>query len=206
MDKKSLHSLNKIKFQLNRYGIGMLSHKESFITLEDFIKIENTLMKIPREFIQIGDAGEKNSVDVARLITDVKKPKIVNQKYSKPVIEILKKRYLKFFKKILSKKKLFIRRAQVNFMKKNSFVGYHFDIDSNPDYLYAVILQLGCNFEGGEYVVYKKRSRKIIKPKYKSLIISDCKNPHSVWKVKSGERISFVFFLSDHFKLNRREY
>ena len=45
-------------------------------------------------------------------------------------------------------------------MKKNAFVGYHLDIDSNPDYLYAVVLQLGNKFTGGKYVVYKKIKKK----------------------------------------------
>ena len=198
-------NLNKIKSQIRNYGIGMLSGNESFIDNKDFKKIENNLKKIPKEFVLIGDAGEKNSVDVARLMTDKKAPKIVNQKHSKIVIDLLNKKYLKYFKKILVKKNLYIRRAQVNFMKKNSFVGYHYDIDSNPDYLFAVIIQLGSRFEGGEYVVYKNKRKKIIKPKYQSLIMSDCKIPHAVWKIKSGKRISFVFFLSNHFKKNRRK-
>ena len=45
-------------------------------------------------------------------------------------------------------------------MKKNSFVGFHLDTDSNPDYLYAVILQLGHKYKGGNYVVYKKKKKK----------------------------------------------
>ena len=36
-------------------------------------------------------------------------------------------------------------------------------------------------------------------------IISDCKIPHEVTKVSSGERISFVFFLSGNFSKNKRK-
>ena len=137
-------------------------------------------------------------------MTDIKEPIIVNKRYSKKVLTILEDSYLDIFKRIVNKKKLFIRRAQVNFMSKNRFFGYHLDIDSNPDYLYAVVLQLGSKFTGGDYVVYKNKKKNIFKPKYKSIIISDCKIPHEVSKVKSGKRVSFVFFLSSHKSKNKR--
>tara|TARA_B100001057_G_scaffold109589_1_gene107537 strand:- start:4730 stop:5332 length:603 start_codon:yes stop_codon:yes gene_type:complete len=195
----------KLKKDLKKFGTVMIKGNKNFISTQDFSIIEKNLKKIPKEFITIGDAGEKNSVNVSRLMTDIKMPKMVNKKYSKKVISILNKNYLNIFKKIVSRKNLFIRRAQVNFMKKNSFVGYHLDIDSNPDYLYAVILQLGNKFSGGNYVVYKKKSKKIFKADYRSVIISDCKIPHEVTKVKGGQRTSFVFFLSNHFKKNQRK-
>jgi len=195
----------KLKADLKKYGTVLIKGKDSFITKEDFKKIESSLHKIPKEYVQIGDAGEKNDVNVSRLMTDIKSPKIVNKKHSKIVLNILKKNYLKELKMIASSKILYIRRAQVNFMKQNSFVGYHLDIDSNPDYLYAVILQLGQKYTGGNYVVYKNKNKKIFKPDYKSIIISDCKIPHEVSKVTSGERTSFVFFLSRNFSRNRRK-
>ena len=195
----------KYNKELNKIGTILIDEKNSFIENKDFSEIEKNLRKIPKEFIKIGDAGEKNNVHVSRLIIDKKKPKIVNTKHSKKVLDILNKKYLRFFKKIVSKRKLYIRRAQVNFMKKNSFVGYHLVIDSNPDYLYAVILQLGSKFTGGEYIVYKKKEKNIFRPKYKSIIISDCKIPHEVSKIRSGQRISFVFFLSNHYLNNRRK-
>ena len=195
----------KIKKDLKDFGTVIIKGKENFVSIKDFNVIEKNLKKIPKEYISIGDAGEKNSVNVSRLMTDIKQPKIVNSKYSKKVLNILNKNYLNIFKKIVSKKTLYIRRAQVNFMKKNSFVGFHLDVDSNPDYLYAVILQLGNKFSGGNYVVYKKKSKKSFKADYRSVIISDCKIPHEVTKVTSGQRTSFVFFLSNHFKRNQRK-
>ena len=196
--------LLSIKKNLKKFGTVLIKGKENFISLKDFNKIEKILHKIPKEYVTVGDAGEKNNVNVSRLMTDIDKPRLVNKKLSKIVIDLLNKEYLPKFKNIVSKKKLFIRRAQVNFMKKNSFVGYHLDIDSNPDYLYAVILQLGHKYRGGSYVVYKNNSKKIFKPDYRSVIISDCKIPHKVSKVIDGQRTSFVFFLSSYFSKNKR--
>ena len=196
--------LNKYRKELKKIGTILIPETDSFINKDDFTKIEKILKKIPRELVRIGDAGEKNNVYVSRLMTDIKKPIVVNKKYSNMVLNILNEKYLGFFEKIVNRKKLYIRRAQVNNMSKNAFVGYHLDIDSNPDYLCAIVLQLGSEFTGGEYVVYKKKTKRIFRPKYKSIIISDCKIHHEVTKVRSGKRISFVFFLSENFSKNKR--
>ena len=66
--------------------------------------------------------------------------------------------YKKIFGEIISyEKELYIRRVQVNKMCQDSFIGYHLDVDSNPDYLAAVVIQIGAEFEGGDYVVYKNK-------------------------------------------------
>jgi predicted 2-oxoglutarate/Fe(II)-dependent dioxygenase YbiX len=92
-------------------------------------------------------------------------------------------------------------------MYKDSFIGYHLDVDSNPDYLAAVVIQIGEEFEGGDYVVYKNKEDKkpnVFKPFYQSMIISNCLRPHEVTKITSGERVSLVFFLCSHNSSNKR--
>ena len=73
---------------------------------------------------------------------------------------------------------------------KGLFVGYHLDIDSNPDYIFACVIQLGSNFKGGIYRVYNNNNKKKFydyPPTEGSLILSDCNYPHEVTKVKSGK-------------------
>jgi len=197
-------SLANYKKSLKKNGTILIDGSFNFFDLNDFNKIQELLSKLPKEFVTIGDAGEKNSVTVSRIMTDVNKPQVVNKRVSDKILSILKKGYLEKLKYLIGKKKLFIRRAQLNIMGKNSFVGYHLDTDSNPDYLYAVVLQLGANFKGGEYRVHKNDKFKDYLPNHKSLIISDCKLPHEVRKVKKGLRSSFVFFLSSHTNKNKR--
>ena len=174
----------------------------------DFSKLKNYCSNVEKEFIEIGDAGEKNHLLVGRFITDIKKPKIVKNKYSKKVISILKKKKLiNFIKKVLkTKKNIYLRRVQFNEIGKNCFVGYHLDIDSNPDYIAACVIQLGSKFKGGIYRVYQKKSKKFYDyaPSKGSLIISNCLYPHEVTKVKSGKRGSLVFFVSYKKGLNKR--
>ena len=105
---------------------------------------------------------KKNHLLVGRFITDIKKPEIVKNKYSKKVISNLKKRKIvSFIKKIIkTKKNLYLRRVQFNEISKNCFVGYHLDVDSNPEYVAACVIQLGSNFKGGLYRVYKNKKTK----------------------------------------------
>ena len=62
------------------------------ISNEDFLDLKKYCSKVEKEFIKIGDAGEKNHLLVGRFITDEKKPEVVKNKYSKKVISILKKK------------------------------------------------------------------------------------------------------------------
>ena len=59
---------------------------------DDFSKLKNYCVNVDKEFIKIGDAGEKNHLLVGRFITDIKKPEVVKNKYSKKLISILKKK------------------------------------------------------------------------------------------------------------------
>ena len=200
-----MKNLLKLKKELKKKGTVLISGDKSFINNKDFTKIETNLKKLPKEFISIGDAGEKNHVVVSRLMTDIKKPIMVNKRYSKIIIDILKRKYFQELKFLCNiKSNVYIRRAQLNIMRKNCFVGKHLDIDSNLDYLYAVIIQLGTKFSGGDYRVHKKNKFFDFKPRYKSIMISDCKIPHEVRAVRSGKRSSFVFFLSKQNKKNKR--
>jgi hypothetical protein len=176
---------------------------------KDFLNLKNYCDNVEKEFIKIGDAGEKNHLLVGRFITDIKKPEIVKNKYSKKVISILKKKkIISFIKKIIkTKKNLYLRRVQFNEISKNCFVGYHLDVDSNPEYVAACVIQLGSNFKGGLYRVYKNKKTKNFydyEPSKGSLIISNCLYPHEVTKVKSGKRRSLVFFVSFTKGINKR--
>jgi len=201
--------LDFLKNEYNEKGTVLFDLKNSFFDKFDFLTLEKASKNISYETILIGDAGEKNKVEVGRFMTDVNKPEIVNNDYSKEVLNILnKKHYKKKFAEIISyKKDLYIRRVQVNKMSINSFIGYHLDVDSNPDYIAAVVIQIGAKFTGGDYVVYRDKDDKkpnVFKPFYQSMIISNCKRPHEVTKILSGERISLVFFLCSHDGNNQR--
>lgn len=197
-----------LKNRYNKFGTIMFDLENSFFLDNDFKAVENLLTKLPYEYVSTGDAGEDNSVEVGRLMTDVDSPKVVNEDISKKALKILnKEEHLNFYKKILNRDELYLRRVQVNKMYPNSFVGYHLDIDSNPDYLAAVVIQFGKNFKGGDYIVYEDKKDKIglcYPPYYQSMIISNCNYPHEVTKIKKGTRISLVFFLCAHKNENLR--
>ncbi len=163
--------------------------------------------KVNKEFIEIGDAGESNNLLVGRFMTDVKKPEVVQNPFSKKVIDILsKKKMFDFIKNVCGKdKNLFLRRVQFNQIDKGNFVGYHLDTDSNPDYIAACVIQLGSDYTGGKYRVYQSNGKfNDFISGFGDLIISNCNYPHEVTKVESGNRKSLVFFVSDHEGKNKR--
>ena len=186
----------------------MFDLSNSFFIKDDFIKLEELIAKLPYEYVSTGDAGEDNSVEVGRLMTDIKNPKVVNESISKLALGILnQEEHLKFYKKLLNKNQIYLRRVQVNKMHEGSFVGYHLDIDSNPDYLAAVVLQFGKNFKGGDYIVYEDKKDDVglcYSPFYQSMIISNCNYPHEVTKIDNGTRVSLVYFLCAHKDENLR--
>jgi len=207
---KNFKHLEKFKKNYALNGTAYVEENFSPFNESEFSSISECCEKVDKEFVTVGDANEPNHVNVGRFMTDVEIPKIVNNLYSKKLIDILwsenVKSYIKFITNV--KEEIFIRRVQYNEIEENYFVGYHLDIDSNPDYLAACVLQLGEKFDGGLYRVYNKENNsKYIdyKPDYGSLIISDCNFPHEVTKVIDGKRGSLVFFVSTNPGLNRRK-
>jgi hypothetical protein len=187
-------------------GTIMLSEKNNIFSTDELKNLENLADQLDFEHIEIGDASELNYLEVGRLMTDIDAPKLVNSSISTKVIDIVSSmKKMEFYKFLLDKPNLYIRRMQYNVMGKGCFVGLHLDTDSNPDYLVAVVIQLGGNFKGGDYVVYggdiPPRS---FSPSRFSTIFSDCRYEHEVTKVKSGLRKSLVFFLSTDNGKNKR--
>ena len=100
-----------IKKNYKKRGTILVSedNKLNPINKKDFIELKNYCEKVKKEFIQIGDAGEKNHLMVGRFMTDVKKPEIVKNRYSKKVISILKKKkFLILLKQLLEQKRLYM--------------------------------------------------------------------------------------------------
>jgi hypothetical protein len=162
--------------------------------------------RVPYERIAIGDAGEENFTDVARFMVDMNEPTHVPSASNVRLMELLSSpRMMGIYQELTGLDGLCIRRCQVNVLHDGGFVGLHLDTDSNPDYQHPVILQMGSEYSGGDYVVHPPNTEpKVYRlPRY-SMLISSCWLPHEVTKVTSGERKSLVFFLSQYAGPNRR--
>ena len=195
------------KLSYNKNGTIMLDQEDNIFAEDELHKLEQLADKLPFEHIEIGDADEPNFLEVGRLISDIDEPKLLNDLISNQVIDIVASdERMKFYKFLLDKPELYIRRMQYNVMGEGCFVGLHLDTDSNPDYIVAVVVQLGGEFKGGEYVVYGGNipPRSFSPPRF-SVIFSDCRYEHEVTKIKSGLRKSLVFFLSTNNGKNTRE-
>lgn len=185
-----------------------------FLELGDINYIESALKEFPLEHILIGDAGETNNCKVGRLVEDhpSKNPEVVNLGRSEPILSLFQSpKAREFYSEYVSGdyRDQVIRRCQFNLLEAGAFVGRHLDIDSNPDYQIASVLQLGSSFEGGEFVVYESyhstfTDAQIVRPAFGSLTISFCNHEHEVMPVVSGVRTSLVAFISTYSGANRR--
>ena len=202
---ENIYKEEKSNYLLN--GTIMLEEKNNIFSESELQNLQQFADQLPFEHIEIGDANEPNFLEVGRLITDIDKPRLVNDLISKQVIDIVgSDERMEFYKFLLDKPDLHIRRMQYNVMGEGCFVGLHLDTDSNPDYLVAVVVQLGGDFKGGEYVVYGGGipPRSFSPPRF-SVIFSDCRYEHEVTKIKTGLRKSLVFFLSTNDGKNARK-
>lgn len=202
-------AIDKMTLALAHDGVVVIDTELEFLTSEEWEELEELGLRsgLSYETVLIGDAGEPNKVEVGRLMTDVDRPRVVNEEVSENILKLLKgpRRLAMLQKLVQSDAPMQMRRAQINLMHSGSFVGVHLDKDSNPDYEISVVLQLGRSFEGGDFVVHRPDGgRTTISPDYQSVTVSRCDYPHEVCTVESGVRASLVFFVSSHDGDNRR--
>ena len=74
-----MHNVENLKKRYDKHGTIMFDLERSFFSDDDFKNLEELFTKLPYEYVSTGDAGEDNSVEVGRLMTDIKNPKVVNE-------------------------------------------------------------------------------------------------------------------------------
>jgi hypothetical protein len=199
-------NISEKKKEFDSYGATVFGKDEFLFSDIDWQKIYNIIedQQLPMESIEIGDVGEPNRVEVARFVTDVEKPKVVNHQFSEPLLDIIYSDQIKkFFEKFFGLEELFLRRCQLNIIGKNGFIGKHLDCDSNPDYLSAIIMHFDDGFDGGEFYYYPNNNAELIECQRNCIIVSSCLIEHEVKKVLDGRRRTLVFFLSEEPGKNR---
>lgn len=193
---------------LGETGIAYIREADGFFCREEWAEIEAIVQSplLPHERVVIGDAGERNDVRVGRFVTDVDRPERVNEPLASRLLEILHSpAKARFYRQLLGTEVVTVRRAQVNTMSDGNYIGYHLDTDSNPDYGYSIVLQLGREYAGGEFVAYAgQRPIFAAAPEHRSALITRSDIPHEVKAVRAGQRISLVYFISASAADNRR--
>src|SRR5215207_5877604 len=106
--------------KLVNYGTILLKLGEHPLTEAELDRLNqlSDVSHVPYEHVRIGDAGEENFVDVARFMTDVEQPSLVNEKAANEVLAILgSPKMTQFYDQIVGTN-LVIRRCQVNLLQK----------------------------------------------------------------------------------------
>jgi 2OG-Fe(II) oxygenase superfamily len=193
---------------LHESGSVYLPEESGFFTREEWEEIERIAgsPELPWEKVLVGDADEPNDVRVARFMTDIDRPRLVNVGLAQRLVPILSSdKVVSYCTAMLGANELVIRRAQINRMGKGSFIGLHLDQDSNPDYEISIVLQLGERYEGGAFVVHRDADdHRTYLTQYRSVLISRCDLRNEVRPVLGGERTTLVFFFSRDAGENQR--
>jgi hypothetical protein len=157
------------------------------------------------EFVKLGDTGDTHRLFVGRFIIDKDHPQKVNSHADDVVGIVGSPKMMAYFEALIGVPALAIRRCQVNRIRPGGYVGPHVDRDANPDYLAAVVFQLGDNFEGGDYVVHHPRGGMMrYRVPHHVMLVSQCDLLHEVAEVTRGERKTLVAFLAQYRGANRR--
>lgn len=203
-----LPSSPSLRETLAREGTVALNEGENLFSASEWRRLDQLTSResVPYERITIGDADERNCVEVGRFMTDIQEPVQVNRQASDELLSIVgSPKMMRFYEEVLGIEGLCIRRCQVNVCAEGSFVGTHLDTDSNPDYLSPVVLQFSGDYAGGDYVVHHSElGPQRYRLERNAMLISRCDIPHEVTPVTHGVRKSLVFFLSRHAGKNRR--
>jgi predicted 2-oxoglutarate/Fe(II)-dependent dioxygenase YbiX len=195
--------------RLKESGSLYLAEDTHFFTDAEWAEIERIASSpaLPWEKVLIGDADEPNDVSVARFMTDIDAPRVVNEALSEQILPILNSEKVNAYcREAVGARELFLRRVQINRMGEGSFIGLHLDQDSNPDYEISVVLQLGSDYEGGEFFVHlNDADHRHYLTSYRSVLISRCELRHEVRRVLGGTRTTLVFFYSRWHGANQRK-
>ncbi|UGY00621.1 2OG-Fe(II) oxygenase [Bradyrhizobium quebecense] len=201
-------ALTKYRIELLVKGTVLIAPQTLF-TDDDLARVDQLQTEIPEEEVREGDAGDSHSVFVKRVRVDLpgRPPSNAHGTAPAQIIELLERRHRRLtLKKILGGwSDYVIRRCQIHRMPTGSFVGIHLDAESDPDFEYAVIVQLTREFEGGEFVIYPSAYEQyVFRPPFGSVLVTTCRNRHEVKPVHAGERRSLVYFCSKRSGANRR--
>ncbi|MDA9453827.1 hypothetical protein XI00_06055 [Bradyrhizobium sp. CCBAU 21359] len=204
----SEEALTKYRIELLVKGTVVIGPQILF-TEDDLSKIDQLQAEISEEEVRQGDAGDSHNVLVKRVRVDPpgRAPSDVSGAAPRQIMELLERKDRSFaVRKILgATSDHVIRRCQMHRMPPGSFVGIHLDSASDPDFEYAVIVQLARDFEGGEFVVYPSGyEHQVFRPPFGAVLVTTCKLRHEVKPVLSGERRSLVYFCSKRSGANRR--
>jgi hypothetical protein len=203
-----MESLATYAAELRTAGTVVLPPGTMFST-EEIELIDALQSGLPEETVSSGD-DDANKIFIRRVVTDRvgERPTRVNQPIADKMLALLddERRRIGFAELLGSSERRVIRRCQLHRMRAGSYLGAHVDIESDPNNEFAVTVQLGKGFTGGEFVVYPERGgEQVFAAGYATVLVTTCRFRHEVRPVLANERLSLTYFYSRHDGVNERD-
>lgn len=179
---------------LDQEGTVMIPKEALPFSAEDWKIIEDAFSTQIFENVGQGDTYELASVKALR----IKKPGDAKI-YAPDVWAVLKKNnFPEFLKEELQMPVMCLDRLQLHHYQTGDFLGWHVDKESCDQYVYALLIHINDDYEGGVFCV-KDQDGTI--HKYKgptgSLVITKCDLCHQVEPITAGDRKVIAGFIAD---------
>ena len=75
---KNMENFSAYKKNYLEKGTAYIKFEENIFTEEEILELQRICFAVPKEHVEIGDAGERNYLKVGRLMTDTENPMVVN--------------------------------------------------------------------------------------------------------------------------------
>ena len=150
-----------------------------------------------------GDANESHSVWVSRYYNDVVSPTALDVNSEAVRAIVMSDKMRRFYSRFTGTEELCLRRCQANRLCEGDYIGEHCDQDSSPDYFATVVFHFDSAYEGGYFETVRQDGPSLqVRPRAHSALVNNCRVPHRVTPVTSGQRLTLACFLSLSFAPN----
>lgn len=120
---------------------------------------------------------------------------VIGSEYTKIILQLIADSNLMTQINNLAQQNLRILRMQLNVMNEGGFVGLHIDYDSDPAYVFSVMIQVGSEYSGGNFIIYNEDGKsKVIQRTNRSIMVMSSLSPHKVEHIQKGFRYTVCLF------------
>jgi predicted 2-oxoglutarate/Fe(II)-dependent dioxygenase YbiX len=120
---------------------------------------------------------------------------VVDSEYTKIILQLIADSNLMVQISKLAQQNLRILRMQLNIMREGGFVDRHIDYDRDPAYVSSVMIQVGSEYSGGNFIIYNEDGKsKVIHRTNRSIMVMSSLSPHKVEHIQKGFRYTVCLF------------
>lgn len=120
---------------------------------------------------------------------------VTDSEYTKVLLQLIAHSNLMAQISALAGQDLRILRMQLNVMYEGGFVDRHIDYDSDHAYISSVMIQVGSEYIGGDFIIYDEEGKsQAIQRTNRSTMVMSSRSLHEVELIQTGFRYTICLF------------